>query len=99
MTIKRNRNQTLTSKFLLKPDNSVAEFLSIPYRLLVEIPITGSLHTGDDLASLKIDIPYLQKGRDKLVRDTRLNLDIANGIARIDAATTMPAKKGICRWG
>ncbi len=84
----------LDFKFLLKPDNSVAEFLSIPYRLLVEIPITGSLHTGDDLASLKIDIPYLQKGRDKLVRDTRLNLDIANGIARIDAATTMPAKKG-----
>lgn len=79
--------------FRLHPDDEVAGFFNLPVRLLTEVPLRGSM-TGTG-ASLTFDVPYLQQGRDKLVRDTRLEADLtAEGGASLRLHTVYPAKKG-----
>lgn len=82
--------------FNVKPDNSLTEFFNLPVRLLVDVPLTGSISGSDGTASIVVDAPYLQQGQKKLVRDTRLkfDLDSGEGLAKLNAFTSFPAKKG-----
>lgn len=77
-------------------DNSLTEFFNLPFRLLTPVPIHGELLDSAGRASLTVDIPYIQQGKDKLVRSTRLSaaIDAKNGGSRIDFSTLMPGKKG-----
>ena len=82
--------------FLVKANNTLPEFFSLPFRLLVDIPITGSIDGTGNSARMSLSVPYLQQGKNKLVRDTRLalGLDGESGNANVNLSTTVPAKKG-----
>lgn len=86
----------LQFNFNIKPDNTLAEFLNLPLRLLVDVPVAGGISGSEGTANLVIDAPYLQQGKNKLVRDTRLKFDLDGneGTARLNAFTSFPAKKG-----
>lgn len=82
--------------FLVKPDNSIPEFFNLPFRLLVPIPIEGEVRGTDQSASLAIDIPYLLQGKNKLLRDNRLTVEL-DGLKKTvngEISTTFPVKKG-----
>ena len=80
----------------VKANNSLTEFLNLPVRLLVDIPVHGNIDAAANTASLDIDVPYIQQGKNKLVRDTRVGvmLEGDTGVAKLTGATTFPAKKG-----
>lgn len=81
---------------LVKADNSLTDFFNLPVRLLVPIAIDGSVNGTHNMASLEIDVPYLQQGKNKLLRDNRIKLDI-DGIKKnmnLDVASTFPVKRG-----
>lgn len=82
--------------FTLAADNTLPEFFNLPVRLLVPVPVHGALSDSTGTASLNIDVPYLQQGKDKLIRDIHLSasLDASTGISRLDFSTLMPGKKG-----
>lgn len=71
-------------------------FFNVPVRPLSNIPIRGKVDSRQGLASLEISTPHLQQGRNKLIRDLILSLDVNAflGMARINAGLIFPAKKG-----
>lgn len=81
---------------MLRPCDRLLEFFNVPVRILVPTPIEGSFDMASMTASLKLDMPYLQQGRDKLVRETYLTADIdgmsSAGLLRLH--TLYPSKKG-----
>ena len=86
----------LDFSFLIKADNSLTEFFNLPFRILVPVPIDGMVNGTENRASLTVDIPYLQQGKNKLLRDNRLTVEL-DGVKKtvnVDAATTFPIKKG-----
>lgn len=82
--------------FMLHPVNAVPEFFNLPFRLLVPVQIDGAIRESDSTATLAIDIPYIQQGKNKLVRDSRLNVNLNGnrGLSGLELASTFPAKKG-----
>ncbi len=92
----KSQAQNLNFDITLAADNSLTEFFNLPFRLLTPVPIRGQLLDSVGQAALTVDIPYIQQGKDKLVRSTRLSaaLDAENGGSRLDFSTTMPGKKG-----
>ena len=83
---------------LIHPDNTLPEFLKLPVRLLVPVPVSGSIDAETSVAKVGIDIPYLQQGKNKLLRDNHLVAiaDGAEGTLNMNLASTFPAKKGDC---
>lgn len=81
---------------LVKANNNLPEFFNLPFRYLVDIPVKGAIDGTGRSAYLDIDVPFIQQGKSKLVRNTRLNvrLDGDSGAAYINATTMFPAKKG-----
>ena len=77
-------------------NNSLTEFFNLPFRLLVPVSITGNIESLSNSASLVLDIPYLQQGRDKLIYDSRLKLNVDGNSGILDALieTTLPVKNG-----
>lgn len=86
----------MSFSLLVHPDNTLTEFFNLPIRLLVDIPVEGSINSIDRRASFSLDVPYLQQGKNKLLRDNRLTVQIdgENGTAGVDASTTFPVKRG-----
>lgn len=82
--------------FTLHPVNTLTEFFNLPVRLLVPVKIEGGISGTDNMARLTLDAPYLQQGRNKLLRDNRLTFDIdgTDGTFALTAASTFPTKKG-----
>ena len=81
---------------LVKKNNSVPEFFNLPVRLLVPLSIAGTIDGASNSASLQLNLPYLQQGKDKLIYDTRLTADIdgEEGVLNAMVKTTMPVKRG-----
>lgn len=92
----KNSEQNFSFYIDIHKDNSIPEFLNLPFRLLTSVPIRGNLLDSVGSGSLYVDIPYIQQGKDKLVRDTRLGavLNSSTGGSRLDFSTKMPGKKG-----
>lgn len=81
---------------LVKKNNDLAEFFKLPVRMLVPLEISGNISSSENSGYLTLNLPYLQQGKDKLIYDTRLALNIDGNAGTLDAtiATTMPVKKG-----
>lgn len=96
----KKRDSEFTSdvefSFNVKPNNTLPEFFNLPFRLLVDIPVKGAIDATGNSARLDVDVPYIQQGKNKLVRDTRFDfrIDGETGTANVNATTTFPAKKG-----
>lgn len=82
--------------FLIKADNTLTEFFKLPIRLLVDIPVEGGIRGLDRKAFLAIDIPYLQQGKNKLMHDNMLRVDMDGvmGSVNVDLGSTFPVKRG-----
>ncbi len=82
--------------FNVKANNTLPEFFNLPFRFLVDIPVKGAIDGTGNSARLDVDVPFIQQGKNKLVRDTRLDvrLDGESGTANVNATTMFPAKKG-----
>lgn len=77
-------------------DNTLPEFFNLPFRLLVPVPIRGFIDGSTKTAKITTDIPYLQQGKNRLIRDSRVTavLDGHTGMMTLMATSTMPAKRG-----
>lgn len=86
----------IKGELTLKPNNALTEFFNLPVRLLVDVPIRCEINGSKGYADLKIDIPYLQQGKDKLVRSTRLGASINSdeGVGLLDVSTILPGNNG-----
>jgi hypothetical protein len=82
--------------FTIAADNTLPEFLNLPFRLLVPVPVKGSVDGTANTARLNINVPYIQQGKNKLVRETAIDLavDGTSGTMTLDGTTIFPAKKG-----
>lgn len=87
-------NQSLEYHFTLYNDNTLPEYFNLPFRMLTDVHIDGGVDGNQPGAWLKIDVLYLQQGKDKLIRNTFVDgrLDCLMHEARIDAATVLPGK-------
>lgn len=86
----------LSFSMTVKPDNTLTEFFNLPFRFLVDIPVKGAISGREKRMECRIDVPFIQQGKNKLVRDTWISL-VAGGMASsvsVEASTTFPAKKG-----
>ncbi|MDE5888042.1 MAG: translocation/assembly module TamB [Muribaculaceae bacterium] len=81
---------------LLHPDNGWTEFLNLPVRLLVPVAVSGRLDGEASTLKTEIDIPYLQQGKNKLLRGSHLvaEADGVRGSFNVDIASIFPTKKG-----
>ncbi|MCH5229699.1 MAG: translocation/assembly module TamB domain-containing protein [Muribaculaceae bacterium] len=81
---------------LIKKNNTIPEFFNLPIRLLVPVNISGTLESENNSASLEIDVPYLQQGKDKLIYDTKITamLDGKEGTLHSFIQTNLPVKVG-----
>lgn len=71
-------------------------FFETPLRPLTNIPICGVIDTRHGKASLKIDTPHLQQGKNKLIRNLNLSMELDAFLetAKINSGLIFPAKKG-----
>lgn len=77
-----------------KPD--LYEFLSTSVSPLSDIPIKGYFNSNSGKFELNMSTPHMRQGKEKLIRDSSLKIsaDSFLGMAKIDASTIYPAKKG-----
>lgn len=75
-------------------DNTLTEYFNLPVRLLTDVTFNGNMDGDSRTASLDVNIPYLQQGKDKLIRQTFLSarLDGANRSAMLNAGALLPGK-------
>lgn len=80
----------------VKGNDDVYEYLDTPVCPLTEIPITGYFDGPMGKFEISMSTPHLRQGKNKLIRDTSLavSFDSFLGMAKVDAATIYPAKKG-----
>ena len=85
--------------FLIAPDNTLPEFLNLPIRFLVGIPVRGTIDATSNLATLQIDSPFLQQGKNKLLRDIGLELalDGESGTLNLKGGSVLPVRRGELR--
>lgn len=81
-------------RLLVKKDSGIQEFVKLPVSLLEDLELTGRFDAAQGVAQLDMEVPYLRQGKDKLLRDTRLHLGVADGDARLSLSTLMPNNKG-----
>lgn len=74
------------------PWNSLGK---LPVTPLYTIKISGRLDGSEHSLRAGVDAPYLQQGRDKLIRDTRLDLSLSAGKGWVGVYSSIPTKKGV----
>ena len=81
---------------VIKKNNSLTEFFNLPVKLLVPITVSGLIEGSRNTASLTIDVPYLQQGKDKLIYDSKFLADINGDTGELNARieTNVPVKRG-----
>ncbi len=72
------------------------DYLSTPVCPLTEIPIKGYMDSGRGKLGLSLSTPHIRQGKDKLIRDTSLDLSLDSflGMAKMELGLIFPAKKG-----
>lgn len=76
----------------------LCEIFNLPFEPLTEVPVSGKYSTNPGLLEVKIDMPYIKQGKNKLIRDTRISLSLneLSHTAYTNIHTIYPAKKGDC---
>lgn len=72
-----------------------SQFAKLPVKPLYDITLSGKADFARGMMSLRADAPYLQQGRDKLVKNTGLQALLADHKVNLKARSTIPTKKGI----
>ena len=94
--VEKDYTSDLEFDIVFKNNNSLPEFFNLPFRFLVPITINGSIEGSANSASLTLNVPYLQQGKDKLIYDSKIVANIDGESGSLDALieTTLPIKKG-----
>lgn len=87
-------NDNIDFKILIKNNETLTDYLNLPVRLLTDADVRGYVHGNDGNAFLRVEAPYLQQGKDKLVRNTALQLVLnsQNHTSGFQAQTKLPGK-------
>ncbi len=85
--------------FMIQPDNTLPEFLNLPVRFLVGVPVRGTIDAMSNLATLQVDARFLQQGKSKLLRDLGLELalDGESGTLNLKGGSILPVRRGELR--
>lgn len=80
----------------IKNDNTLPELFNLPFRLLVDIPVTATFDGDNGTADIGVNIPYIQQGKDKLISNTSLFINLNDNLrsATLDARTRINNKNG-----
>lgn len=80
----------------VKDADKLIEFFSLPVVPLTELSLNGSFNSEEGIATIETEIPYIQQGKNNLVRGTYLDL-MLNKPRRnlsLNFGTIYPTKKG-----
>ncbi|MDE7403452.1 MAG: translocation/assembly module TamB [Muribaculaceae bacterium] len=93
-----NEHQYADIDLSIIPNESVYSALGVNIQPGTVAVISG--HIADDPGNieLNIDAPYLIKGKDKLIKNTGINLTSSSGKLKINGATDFPIKNGRCQF-
>ncbi|MCM1152755.1 MAG: translocation/assembly module TamB [Muribaculum sp.] len=95
---KSNWQTPANLKYLItvRDNSTLTEWLNLPVEWYNDVTISGEINGEPGSFTLATEIPYMVQGRDKLIRNTSLNIDIEEGgkRAQVIAGTTYPTKKG-----
>lgn len=83
-------------RFNILRNNTLLEYLGAPVRLLTNIPVYGRIDAPNRIATMNLDCDYLQQGKDKLIKKTKLQIDL-NGNTdsyTLSGSTILPGKNG-----
>ena len=82
--------------FTLKKDSGLLEKIKSPVTLFEDLVFTGTYNSQEGVANLNMDIPYMLQGEKRLIKDTRLALDVdtAADKCQLDISTILPTDKG-----
>ena len=88
--------QQFDFSLLLKKDSGLLERFKAPVKLFEDLELKGRYDSENGIALLNMDVPYMLQGKDKIIRDTRLALDVdtAAGKCDLNLSTILPYKKG-----
>jgi hypothetical protein len=81
-------------KLRLKPDNTLASYFNLPVKLLTDATADFSFDTDAGKLNFVFNSPYLQQGRDKLIQNTNLTLNVSvpDDKYEVHASSVMPVK-------
>ena len=96
---KEGFSSDVSFNFQIAPDNTLPEFLNLPVRFLVGVPVQGTIDATSNLATLQIEAPYLQQGKNKLLRDigVEIALDGESGTLNLKGGSVLPVRRGELR--
>lgn len=96
-----DRKQNFDFNFTVENNNEWTEFFNLPFRILVPVPIRGEINDMTANAEINVSVPYLQQGKDKLIRDTRLHIkmDGNNPAGQLSFSSLLPGKNGDIKIG
>ncbi len=74
--------------------NLLTEYFNLPVTMLSDVDIHGRIDRGQNSVIAQINCPYIQQGKNKLIRDSHVNVLLSNNDSTytVTATTTMPAK-------
>lgn len=78
-------------------DSPLLSKVKLPVTLLEDLDIDAEMNSEERTAALNVSIPYLQQGKDKLIRDTGLSFTLDNGadVCNLSLSTRLPGNKGL----
>lgn len=87
-------DNSFTFDFSILRGGSWGDFLQLPVKLLYEVNVSGELDGLQDELRVNVEAPYLQQGRDKLIRGLKLSGLVGSGDADLNLNIVYPTKKG-----
>lgn len=91
-----HNSQFLSYNFKIKDNNELIEFFNLPIKLIYDINIDGKLDCSTEEITFNLNAPYLQQGKDKLIRNSNIHFDInsLNKLCNLNISTILPGKNG-----
>lgn len=84
----------IEAELSIHPLGSLADYLNLPLRPLTECSLSLSADMLSRSAHVVLNAPYVQQGRNKLLRDITLDARLAGGgMASVEASALLPTKK------
>lgn len=83
----------LTFTMELKPESDFLEHLNLPVRPLSPVTLAGVLNSEERVLSASIDAPYLLQGKNKLIRNSTVDVSLSElSGAKVNINTIYPLK-------
>ena len=91
-------SQQMNYEFTLKPADDFFNQFKIPVRPAVTVDIKGYYHGDTSTFNFNLSAPYLYQGKDKLIKNTDLNLVLSEGKpAMLNLESIFPIKNDYAR--